>query len=322
MSCFERALSDSRASCLTFVLGDGPIIEESIIPRTGWSVDSCLHLQLPFPESNHLLASLNQREEQTEPHQRATESVVEIAARINRDQHPAVQIKTVVPLLAFALVGIGLLTWRQTSEPTTTAITTSVPVPPPAPKPAAREIDVSHVDPGSNFTFSVAGRIAEISVPAGQGYTDGSFSISVPDVDYFSRQLSRDGSLHRIWIGDVTADAIEDAVIVIQSGGSGSYADIFLLETTPTHHVVAHLPEFNDPDYMGHDAVSIRDGKILRVFPTYVDQEQLRLDRQWEAKDALKGRLPVRRSRDSNASPSGEDKGFLFNRKTGTWMPL
>lgn len=133
--------------------------------------------------------------------------------------------------------------------------------------------------------------------------------------------LERDGGMNRAWIGDVTADGIEDAVIVIQSAGSGSYVDVYLMETKTTNFLVSRLPELIAPGYMGHDEVRIQDGSIVRSFPTYIGEDKVRIDRQWEMKDAARGKLPIRKERDSNSNPSGTTKAFRFDRKAG-WIPL
>lgn len=190
----------------------------------------------------------------------------------------------------------------------------------PAPS-QAREVDISHLGPGKSASLVVAGRTVEIAVPAGEGFTFGSFQIAVPATGFSRKKLERDGSLNRIWIGDVTSDGIEDMVIVIKSGGSGSYADVFLLETVTTNFVISRLPEFTTPGYMGHDVVSVQNGAIVRSFPTYIDDDKVRLDRQYKPNDLLRGKSPVRKKPDSNATPSGSTKTFRFDVKRG-WVPL
>tara|TARA_Y100001934_G_C12384487_1_gene794656 strand:+ start:5684 stop:6361 length:678 start_codon:yes stop_codon:yes gene_type:complete len=225
-----------------------------------------------------------------------------------------VNFKSGVFFLAVVFIGTAVTLRRDPSRHTVT------PGPTPPLTGPINEIGLSGVTPGRSLAFPLAGHIIEISVPAREGHTFGSFHLTTEN--YSSGATERDGSLQRVLFGDVTADGTEDAVIVIQSGGSGSYATVFVLESMTTNFHLVQLPEFSAPGYMGHDRVSIRNGSVVREFPTYVGKEKLRIDRQWKTKDTLQGKLPVRNQADSNATPSGANKVFRFDFASNSWIPI
>lgn len=186
----------------------------------------------------------------------------------------------------------------------------------------AREIDLSGLRPGGDLSFEIGKRPVVVSVPAKEGATFGTFTVASPVVGYHSGPVERDGSLETIWVGDVSNDGREDAVIVVRSGGSGSYVDLFVLEETAAGFVLRALPDLpvaGTPGYMGHDRVSVRGGVIHRSFPEYDQTGRTRIDRQWTVQDGMEGESPVKTGGDTNADPSGGTVRFRFDDTSGTW---
>ena len=189
-------------------------------------------------------------------------------------------------------------------------------------KDEAWEIDASGLNPGGELAFEIGKRPVVAAVPEKEGATFGSFMISSQAVGFHSGPIERDGSLETIWVDDVTGDGREDAVIVVRSGGSGSYVDLFVLEGTPAGFVLRLLPDLpavGKPGYMGHDQVAVRDKVIHRSFPSDDDTGKTRVDRQWTVKDGVQGESPVKTGGDSNAAPSGKTVRFRYDYAAGEW---
>ena len=186
----------------------------------------------------------------------------------------------------------------------------------------AREVECSGLAPGNRLEFAIGGQPASLSIPADEGVTFGTFRIDVPAAGFDSGLLERDGSLETVWLDDVNGDDREDAVVVVRSGGSGSYVVILVLESTPTGPTLRSLPPLPaaaTKGYMGHDAVAVRDGVITRSFPTYNDSTRTRIDQQWDLEDGLRGELPIKRTADANADPSGRTCRLRFGWASFAW---
>ena len=116
-------------------------------------------------------------------------------------------------------------------------------------------------------------------IPEGEGYSIGTFEVSIPSLGFHSGPVERDGSLEKCWVFDANRDQREDILIVIRNSGSGSYVDITALENRGDRFSIVTLPSIPDiPGYMGHDTVSIRNGSIVRSFPIYSDQSGIRIN--------------------------------------------
>ncbi|GEM_PF-2614265 len=74
------------------------------------------------------------------------------------------------------------------------------------------------------------------------------------------------------WLADLTAGSHPQVIVATQSGGSGAYGSLLILEWTGTtlrRHAVAGLSPDAARGYMGHDQYSVEGGKIYRMFPLY-----------------------------------------------------
>lgn len=189
----------------------------------------------------------------------------------------------------------------------------------------ARQINLS---PGDSLRFSTGKALFEISVPSGPDNTEsfGTFSIRQISAAFNSGPLERDGSVSALLVDDVNADMISDVVIVVRSVGSGSYASIICALSDGASYQILQVPEPPSSlmsGYRGHDDVSIENGSIVRTFPTYVDSARLRIDKQWSAGDFVhSGKLPVRRSPDSNSGPSGRSGALRYSITAKKWGRL
>lgn len=185
---------------------------------------------------------------------------------------------------------------------------------------AASEVDLRSLTPGRRVTTALGRWTLEVSVPAGEGVTGGTLRVALSPNGFDSGLVPRAGSPETAWIADINADEVPDAVLVIRGGGSGSYASILVLESLGEGYVLMELPQTSPaPGYMGHDVVTVRDGRVVRSIPTYVDRPSLRMDRQWTPGRGLEGRAPIRKRPDTNASPSGETQELWFDLASQRW---
>lgn len=183
----------------------------------------------------------------------------------------------------------------------------------------AREVDATALEPGKEIALQVGGLPVSVSVPDGEGFTYGTFRIRLEALGFDSGPLERDGSLEAVWVVDVNGDNREDGVFVIRSGGSGSAVAIIVLESATTGFKIITLPDYSAPDYLGHDRVSIRNGAIVRAFPTYIDDVRPRVSQQWTIRNGMRGESPLKARADANADPSGVTVEVTFDTATGRW---
>lgn len=172
-----------------------------------------------------------------------------------------------------------------------------------------REFDLRSVSPGQRTAFSVGELEVEVAVPEGEGHTWGSLRVTIPRASFDSGAVPRDGSLESAWADDVNGDGEVDLVLVVRGGGSGSHASIVLLESSDASFAVRALPPVaSTPGYMGHDQVTVRNGRILRSFPTYLDGT----DRPGTGEG-------VDPRPDTNAHPTGRTMILAYDREEGRW---
>ena len=186
----------------------------------------------------------------------------------------------------------------------------------------ARQINLSL---GDSLRFSAGNVLFELSVPSGPDNSEsyGTFSIRQISAAFDSGPLERDGRVASLLVGDVNADKCPDVVIVVQSAGSGSYVSIVCVLTNGVRYQILQVPEPPSSltsGYLGHDQVSLENGSIVRRFPTYVDSSGLRIDKQWSASDLIHGgKLPIKRSPDSNSEPSGRSGALSYSVTANKW---
>lgn len=181
-------------------------------------------------------------------------------------------------------------------------------------------VDVSGVDPGLSQVVTLGDLEIRLSVPEGDGYTGGDLRVESPTSAFATIQVERSGSLERWWQEDLDQDGTMDGLLVIRSGGSGSYVDLLLFRWLAGQLEIQALPEMNFKGYGGHDHVEVLNRRIWRRFPTYVYQSHPRLDGQYDKEDLAAGRSPVRIRSDSQMSPSGRDVEQVFDFQSWTWV--
>jgi hypothetical protein len=183
-----------------------------------------------------------------------------------------------------------------------------------------KRFSLATLSPGKSMELKFGSRKLKIYVPADEGFTGGTFHITIPALNFASGSLERDGMLESAWFTDINNDAKKDAIFTVRCGGSGSFVEISTLETEKNGFRIRRLPPPPPvPGYMGHDTISIQHGIITRSFPTYSSGVKTRIDRQWQPKDVLKGRVPVKMKPDSNAAPSGATRRLRFNYILNAW---
>lgn len=178
--------------------------------------------------------------------------------------------------------------------------------------------------PGTTARVVVRGTAFAIEVPSGpeESASIGTFRVVAEAARFDSGVVPRDGGVEGVWIGDVTGDGAEDAVLVVRSAGSGSYVDLSLLTCAGGAWRLEPVPA---PDAawlagtMGHDSIDVRGGRLLRTLPTYVDARRLRLDHGWKPGDVLAGEGPLALDPDANSSPSGPDRVLAYDAAGRVW---
>lgn len=238
-----------------------------------------------------------------------------------------VVIVIVLAVLGFgAIFGVRLFTHSRSLVTHATAVRLSAPTaaatPALPPEPTPRKIDLSSAKPGANAAFKLSGRDVAIDVPAGEGYSVGTFSLRL-DSGTSLGPFGRDGSIESAWVDDFNGDGAEDFLLVVRSAGSGSYVDLRLFTAIDNIYAMTTLPglpKLLRDGYMGHDTVSIDKGAITRRFPLYDDSGKPRLDRNYTLEDAKGGDLPIKTGADSNADPSGGKRTVVYDFTARTWV--
>jgi len=179
--------------------------------------------------------------------------------------------------------------------------------------------------PGQSAAFTLGGDRIILRIPAGpeEAASSGTFQIRQADGPFRSGPLPRDGSVESVLVHDADRDGRDDATVVVRNAGSGSYVSLFTLRSGPEGYSISPIPEPPATllqGYQGHDSISVAEGAIVRRFPTYVDRDRIRMDRQWSPGSLVRdGAMPVKRRPDSNTSPSGRDRRLVFHFATRTW---
>jgi hypothetical protein len=182
-----------------------------------------------------------------------------------------------------------------------------------------------NLSPGASVQLALGPHMMTLSVPAGptESASEGRFRVELPSLGFDSGALERDGSVESVFVADCNQDAADDAVIVVRCAGSGSYVTLFCLLSGAQGYSMAKLPEPPSAlmhGYQGHDAISVQNGRVSRTYPSYVDVNRLRLDRQWSPNDAIKtGESPIKSQPDSNSCPSGSDSRIDYDLAAGRW---
>lgn len=187
-------------------------------------------------------------------------------------------------------------------------------------KPQTSKISLSALDPGGAQKITLDKHRVNFRIPANEGLSFGSLLIDILDLE-INYTLERDGSPETAWIQDINKDKKSDLVIVIRCTGSGSFTSTFLLLSQADSYQLITLPALPEiQGYMGHETISLKGGIIRCSFPTYINHEELRRDKQWKLKDATKAKPPLKHESDTNASPSGGDIQLHFDYAENKWI--
>jgi hypothetical protein len=107
----------------------------------------------------------------------------------------------------------------------------------------------------------------------------------------------RDGEIQDCWMTDIDEDGKAEILVFSRSAGSGGYGELIVYRFDGTELQPAELPD-PDPDlmggYQGHDEYELADGKLVRGFPVYLEE-------------------------DSNCCPQGGDRVIEFDSTTKSW---
>lgn len=146
------------------------------------------------------------------------------------------------------------------------------------------------------------GTRAEVTVPAGEARSIGTYRLSVRTAGRADKELavSRDGAVSGLWVDDLFGADVPEVVVATTSSGSGSYGRVDVYEIT-RDGIVRMKPNEPRPEdltgYRGHDRFEVTGGRLQRSFPTYADG-------------------------DTNASPSGERVTLWYDFAEAQWMRM
>ncbi|MBN2565792.1 MAG: hypothetical protein JXB46_08780 [Candidatus Eisenbacteria bacterium] len=146
------------------------------------------------------------------------------------------------------------------------------------------------------------GTRAEVTVPAGEARSIGTYRLSVRTAGRADKELtvSRDGTVYGLWVDDLYGADVPEVVVATSSAGSGSYGLVDVYEITRDGLVRSRPNELDEEQlagYAGHDRFEVAGGRLLRSFPVY-------------------------REGDANASPGGESVTFWYDFPEAAWKRL
>lgn len=145
---------------------------------------------------------------------------------------------------------------------------------------------------GSNVSFTLSkepGQVGDVLKIATGGLTE------VNEV--YSHDLVGQ-SITGVEICDLNNDSNPELLVFLQSTGSGSYGSVLAYTVyNGKSSGSVYMPDITQDKalsegYMGHDSFAVRDGKLIRSFPVYVEN-------------------------DSNAAPTGGNREIVYTLKAG-----
>jgi PliI/PliC-like inhibitor of I-type lysozyme len=157
----------------------------------------------------------------------------------------------------------------------------------------------AHAEESGAFNLESAGIRAHVLVPEGEGKSIGTYlvHIALPGGTQEIRE-ERDGVITGAWLEDLDGDGELDLTVATTSAGSGSYPTIhYYRQERQTFELrpLKDLTEAQRAGYMGHDTVTVHEGKLLRIFPKYLPN-------------------------DSNSSPSGGTVTLRYSFTDDGWI--
>ena len=114
------------------------------------------------------------------------------------------------------------------------------------------------------------------SHPVGQSLS--TIEISTRDFEHNRSETYEDRDpISDALMADLDGNGFDEIYIITTSAGSGSYGSVLGLASNRDRSLsLIHFPEVRAGDesfagYMGHDVFSIKNRKLVRIFPVYVD---------------------------------------------------
>lgn len=185
-------------------------------------------------------------------------------------------------------------------------------------------VDLSSLAPGSSITFALEAKQLRISLPPGEGASEGTFKVETIEPEYTSGPVDRDGSLERLFIGKFAGNSSSAALFVIRNAGSGSYVQLYMLDNENGQLKLTVLPEPGTDQlngYSGHDVVTVIGGRIARTFPIYSSESHARLDRNYTLDKAHNHESPIVTGPDPNVRPTAGSRRLFYNITNKMWAP-
>lgn len=153
---------------------------------------------------------------------------------------------------------------------------------------------------GVTFTARDADVVAMATIPDSEPRSLGTYRVQVTWADggKDTMRTERDGMVDSIWVADLDGDGTPEVVVATKAAGSGAFGDVHVYHRAGGALARLAMPPLGDdaaPGYMGHDAFTIREGRLYRTYPVY-------------------------REGDSNAEPTGGDAVFWYSVAESAWV--
>ena len=181
---------------------------------------------------------------------------------------------------------------------------------------------------GDVFRSSSTNRVVLVSQGAGEAASIGSYSIRVMEADGIGKPaelkggvvLPRDGSIVKVWRGNLRGLGLDEVAVWLQSAGSGGAGslELFVIGETNLVPVVLPDPSAGIRGYEGHDGFDIDAKGIHWSCPLYGKHLEFAL-----ATNLGSGSIKfptVRIAGDSNAKPLGGEARRRYDAPSNKWI--
>lgn len=112
------------------------------------------------------------------------------------------------------------------------------------------------------------------------GESSGNYVVMLADSsqdNYVATTQYRNGKVQAAWAEDLDEDGWPEIIVNTQSTGSGEYGEVYVHELEDTYSFTTYfLPQLSETlgaDYRGHDHFYVQDGRLVREFRLYDDQD-------------------------------------------------
>lgn len=156
---------------------------------------------------------------------------------------------------------------------------------------AIKQTEASNATPQRSFTTK-GGKVIDIVETHPMGMSMSDITVTAHGFTDSVIVMKDENPVSDVLEADLDRDGFNEYYIITTAAGSGSYGNIAGIASVQDKSLARiTVADFKDPkDYMGHDSFKIEGDKLVRSYPAYKDK-------------------------DSNASPTGENKTISYSLK-------